>query len=678
MKVGVVGAGNMGSGIAQKYATEGFDVVVLDLNEESVKRGKERVEATLNEGVERGIFKAEKRDQILGRMTFSTDVKNLSDADLVVEAVFEDLDVKKSLFKSLDEACAEKTLLATNTSSFFVRDVGAATQRPDRVLGLHYFYHPAKNRLVEVIKGDKTSQEAFDKAWVAQEQSGKIPVESGDAPGFIVNRYFVPWLNESMRIVEEGEANLATVEAAAKEAFGVGMGPFELMNVTGVPITLHAATTLGNELGAFYAPCDLIRPKVEAKENWDLSGEVDTSKMSAVADRLWGVVFQIATRIVFDEKVCSLEDCDLGARVGLRWPRGPFEAMNDMGTDRALALVRRIADRYDDVEVPSALTEMGEKRQPFQLLSVLSSVVDGVGTLTLNRPDALNALNENVVAQLGEAFDGLAADASVKGIVIRGRGKAFVAGADTKFFVDRINADDVPRIVDFASGGQDIFRRIDTCEKPVVCVLDGLSLGGGSELALACDWVVATEKGTLGFPETGIGIYPGLGGTQRSARRAGIPLARWLVFTGDVVGGQKALSLGLIDDLVTPAELEEKVRTRALSGETRPERAPPESIPEGFDAVAGVFSQSLEDLRGGKMPEGADDDPRLAKMIKKVGFKAPLALRAADMLLEKASGWTLAEGLKAETEGLDAIFRSADALEGLSSIGKRRPSFEGK
>ncbi len=674
--IGVVGAGNMGAGIAQKYATEGFTVVVVDLDPAAAERGRERVTQTLSEGVARKIFTPEQRDQILGRMTFTADRDALKGAALVVEAVFEDKRVKQELFKDLDQRLGKETVLATNTSSFYVDDVAEVCAHKERVVGLHFFYHPAKNRLVEVIPGTATSRAAFDRAWDIQVQTGKTPVECADAPGFIVNRFFVPWLNESMRIVKEGAADIATVEAAAKRAFGVGMGPFELMNVTGVPITLHAATTLGQELSAFYAPCDLIRPMVEAKKNWDLSGTPDESKLVAIGERLWGCVWQIACTLVFDEKVCTLEDCDLGARVGLRWPKGPFEAANQQGTRVALDAVKQLVARWPDLKVPGVLAEHGEKNAPFAIRLVTTRVVDGVGVITFNRPDAMNALNEAVVAQLDQAFTKLEADAAVKGIVIEGKGKAFVAGADTKFFVEQIEQRAVPRIVRFASDGQELFRRIDRCKKPVVCKLHGLSLGGGSELALACDWIVASEKGSLGFPETGIGIYPGLGGTQRSARRVGVPLARWLVLSGEAVDAKTARAMGLVDEVVAASELDQRCRARALSGETRPERAPPAKAPPGFEAAWRAFTwTSLYDLHKGLANV---DDAAVAKSVKKVSFKAPLAAMAADELVKLAGTATLEEGLRAETAGLQRIFSSKDAYEGLSSLGVRRPSFKGQ
>jgi enoyl-CoA hydratase / 3-hydroxyacyl-CoA dehydrogenase len=188
--IGVVGAGNMGAGIAQKYATEGFTVIVVDVDDAAAQRGRDRVHQTLNEGVSRGIFSTEARDGILSRMTFTGNRDALKPAALVVEAIFEDKKVKQELFSDLDKRLPKDTILATNTSSFYVDDVAAGLSHPERVIGLHYFYHPAKNRLVEVIAGKKTSKEVFARAWALQERSNKIPVDSKDAPGFIVNRYF--------------------------------------------------------------------------------------------------------------------------------------------------------------------------------------------------------------------------------------------------------------------------------------------------------------------------------------------------------------------------------------------------------------------------------------------------------------------------------------------------------
>ena len=158
-KIAVIGAGNMGSGIAQKIAQEGLNVVMIDIKDEFVQRGLDTIKKLLGEAVERKIFTPEKVDEIVSRINATTDFNAVADADIVIEAVFEDKQVKSDLFKKLDALCGEKTILATNTSSFFVRDFAKLTNRPDRFVGYHYFFHPAKNRLLEVIPHDGTSQD---------------------------------------------------------------------------------------------------------------------------------------------------------------------------------------------------------------------------------------------------------------------------------------------------------------------------------------------------------------------------------------------------------------------------------------------------------------------------------------------------------------------------------------
>ena len=667
--VGIVGAGNMGSGIGQKYATEGFQVVLVDLDEAAVTRGMERLRTTLGEGVARRIFSQDQADGILGRITATHDLGGLSDCDLVIEAIFEDKAVKKDLFSRLGEVVRPDCLVATNTSSFQVTDLAEAISQPERFLGLHYFYHPAKNRLVEVVKGKHTSQEAFDQAWRIQELVGKTPIACADAPGFVVNRYFVPWINEAVRLLEEGAADLPSIEQAAKAAFGVGMGPFELMNVTGIPIALHAATTLGEDLGAFYAPSPLLAKQKASGELFDFSGEADPAKADAVSNRLRAATFLIASQMV-DDGVCSREDCDIGARVGLRWPKGPFELINDLGVDEAHRLATDLATRWD-LPVPAGLSQQAEQGEPFALQLVTLKVDAGIASVCINRPDALNALNPVVVAQLAEQFDAAASRDDVHTIVLAGSGKAFVAGADVKFFVDRIDANAVSDIDGFTRTGQELFARIDGCSKKVVCKLDGLSLGGGSELALCADLIVATDSGSMGFPETGIGIYPGLGGTQRTSRRAGAAIARHLVGTGETVTAATAWTLGLVDEVVDAAEID--ARIRELAGGAAP--APRPERHERWQRIETFYASA-------KLHELADrdgvEDPVLAKAVKRLGQKAPVALAIAERCIATGETEGIDAGLEAELAGLAEIFATADAYEGLTSLlAGKRPSFTG-
>ena len=667
----VIGAGNMGSGIAQKAATEGFPVILVDLDDAKVARGLSIIDKTLTDGVERKIFRADDAKAIRERITGTADWSKLAGADLVVEAVFEDFDVKKQVLEKLESVCRPDAIVATNTSSFLVTDLAKGMAHPERMIGLHYFYHPAKNRLVEVIPGQETSPEVTAAAWTVQEMMGKTPIASVDASGFIVNRFFVPWLNEAVRLLEEGTADIPTIEAAAKTTFGAGMGPFELMNVTGVPIAMHAANTLGKAFGPFYAPAELVTKQVASGKAWDLSGEADESKFDAVAARLLAVTFLVATSLV-DEGVGTIEDTDIGARVGLRWPRGPFEMINRFGIKAAGDLVGQFGGGWD-IPVPGDLSLQWRSNQPFTFNLVKSETKDGVATLTVNRPDAMNALNETVVAQLHAAFKKAAADPKVNGIVIAGAGKAFIAGADIRFFVRNIESGDLQRIVSFTKAGHALLNDIDHCVKPVVARLHGLALGGGLELAQACDVLIATPRASFAFPETGIGIYPGLGGTQRPARRIGVGLTRWLVFTGQTLSPEEALAIGFIDKVVPHEELDAACRAAIAEG-IKPAARP--ALGARHKALEAFFAgNDAETLRQGKADVKGDE--ALAKAMKRVGFKAPIALRLAGKLIESGSTLPLDEGLGMELAHLEEIFSTKDAYEGLSTLGKKAPVFEG-
>ncbi|MGH2570582.1 MAG: enoyl-CoA hydratase-related protein, partial [bacterium] len=568
----------------------------------------------------RGIFAQAAADGTLARIRATGRLADAAACDLVVEAVFEDLAVKRSLFGELDRFCPARAILATNTSSFTVADVASATRRPERVVGLHYFYHPAKNRLVEVIAGPGTSEGTRRAAWTFAEATGKTPIRSADSPGFVVNRYFVPWINEAVRCLDEGVADIPSIEQAAKDAFRIGMGPFELMNVTGIPIGLHAATTLGERLGPFYRPSPRLARQAATGALWPLGGEPDPSKFEVVRRRLLGVAFLVATKMV-EEGVCTPEDCDIGARVGLRWSLGPFELANEVGPKAAAAMAGELAAGFRDMPVPRLLERQAASGSPFEFRLVALHVEDGIAEVTLNRPDALNALNEAMVSQLERAFDEADRRADVRTIVLRGAGKAFVAGADVKFFVQHLDAGTFDPIRKFTEKAQSLYRRIDESDKLVICRLDGLSLGGGSELALCADVILATERGSLGFPETGIGIYPGLGGTQRTSRRIGIPLTRWLVLTGSTVDATSAQAIGLVDEVVPVERMDERIRELHRAGRGNGRKT--STLPDDLGEISRFFQEADTDaLLAGRTQAS---HPRVAKEAGKVRHKAPIA-----------------------------------------------------
>jgi enoyl-CoA hydratase/3-hydroxyacyl-CoA dehydrogenase len=559
-KVGVVGCGLMGSGIAQVAAQAGYPTVVRELNEELLQGGLARIQDSLDKGVEKKKVTQAKRDATWGRIQGTTDMKDLADCDLVIEVIIEDLEAKKKLFKELDGICKPDAILASNTSSLSIAEMAAVTGRPDRTAGLHYFFPSLINPLVEVIDTQQTEREVVEALLAFSRVTGKIPIRVKDVPGFAVNRYFVPWLNEGIQILDEGLADIPSIEAAAKEAFQIGMGPFALINATGLPIAYHAAEWLAVALGEFFAPAAGYTARFKMGKPWDLQGEPKASaKVKAeIADRLMGVAFGLAAGLV-EEGAADVEDINRGAVTGLRWPKGPFEMMNDMGLKRALELVETVAARYPTFKVPQVLRRMAAAGETWALRDVKLDVRDGIATILMNRPEAMNALNEKVLGELKQVIAQLRDDPAVRAVIVTGEGAAFVAGADIRAML----AKDSAEVAEFIRFGQEVLNDLEALPKPVIAAINGFALGGGLELALACDVRLASTECRMGFPEVGLGIFPGFGGTQRTPRLIGKGQACELIFTGDQIGAEEAVRIGLVNRAVQPQQLMVEARRLA-------------------------------------------------------------------------------------------------------------------
>jgi enoyl-CoA hydratase/3-hydroxyacyl-CoA dehydrogenase len=675
-KVGIIGAGNMGSGIAQKVAQEGISVVMVDVEDKFVQNGLNNIKKTLSEAVERKILTEEQTKEIINRISGTTNKDELKDADIIIEAVFEDLNIKKDLFNSLDKICKDNTVFASNTSSFSISELGSSIKRNDRFLGLHFFYHPAKNRLLEIIPGEKTSQTTISLAEVFSKMIGKTAINVLDAPGFAVNRFFVPWLNESTRILEEGISNIPTIDEIAKKVFKIPVGPFKLMNLTGIPIAYHSTVNLGEKLGDFYNPSNCLKEQFEKKEEWNLSGEVDISKTEQIENRLLGTVFIVACYLA-EEGVSSIEDIDRGAKIGLRWRRGPFEIMNKYGIERSYDIVSKYVQKYPMFKIPSNLKVQYELKKPWEFDFVDLIIKDNIAKIIINRPEAMNSINEEVINQLEIKFTEAKQNSLVKGIVLEGAGKAFIAGADIQYFIKKIEQNKIEDICEFTRYGHSVLNKIDTSDKPVIVKLDGIALGGGAEIALVADTIVATDKGSIGFPETGIGIYPGLGGTQRTTKYIGKELAKYLIFTGKILDAKTAASIGLVEYVFKQDEIDNKISALVISGQIIKKSSKKQiELPENFQKIKNYFSdEKINSILSG----GKDLNELGQKLSKTVSYKAPIAIKLANKIIDEGSTLKLEDGLELELNNLSKIFSTEDALEGLQSIIKRqRPSFKGK
>jgi len=262
----VVGAGTMGYGIALVCAQKGFKVMLNDITNELVEKGMQRIQTFLDGSIERGKITKEEKDLIFSKIEATSRLPEAAkDADLVIEAVVENMEVKKKLFKELDEICLPHCVLSTNTSSLSVTEIAAVTKRPEKVVGMHWGNPAPIMRGIEVVRTEKTAQEMVNLIVELSRQLGKVPSVCKDTPGFVPNRLMPPWRNECMRLYDEQVASMEDIDKAFKVAYGVPMGPFELTDLTGLDVSLNVQKTLYSELGReLFRPAQCFIMKVKA------------------------------------------------------------------------------------------------------------------------------------------------------------------------------------------------------------------------------------------------------------------------------------------------------------------------------------------------------------------------------------------------------------------------------
>jgi 3-hydroxybutyryl-CoA dehydrogenase len=248
-KVGVVGLGTMGAGIAQVSVQSGFETIGREVEPELGERGRATIERYLARGVEKGRLSGDERDAALGRLTLTTDLADLADCDLVIEAALEELELKRKIFAELDRVSRPDAILATNTSALSVSEIAEATEQPQRVVGMHFFNPAPVLPLVEIVRGRESSPEAVDAAYAWAERAGKQPVRCNDTPGFIVNRILIPLLNDCVRVLDEAGVEPEAMDKAMTNGAGWPLGPCALIDLIGVDVHVHASAALHDKLG---------------------------------------------------------------------------------------------------------------------------------------------------------------------------------------------------------------------------------------------------------------------------------------------------------------------------------------------------------------------------------------------------------------------------------------------
>ncbi len=624
--VAVLGAGTMGSGIAQACAMGGYSVRVRDVDDAANARGREKIAATLAGAVERKKMTPARRDDVLARIAFTTDASAaVRGASLVIEAVFEETSVKEALFREIGPAVGPDTLVATNTSSLSVSSLARTVSFPERFAGLHFFFPAAINKLVEVVGGEATAPATVSELVRFSARLGKVPIEVADRAGFCVNRFFVPYLNEAARLADEGAASLATIEEVGRETFGATLGPFELMNVTGIPIAFHSETSLAAAFGPAYAPSPGLERQFRSGASWPWkSTAVEAEKKAAVRDRFLGLTIGIAARIV-EEGIARAEAVDRSAVVGLRRRWGPFTQLSTLGVAEGYRLAEAYAERWSgSFPVSRELQERAGRNERAWPLSFVRVERRGpVAWVLLDRPEVLNALNSDVLEQLVLRFRELASASDVRAVVLAGSTPVFAAGADIAEMAAKTPAEGV----EFGFVGQRAAEEIEKCPLPVIALVEGYALGGGLEIALAADFIVAAEGSQLGLPEVTVGIHPGMGGATRLVRLIGRARTKQLVYTGVPVPAEEALRLGFVARLV-PAST------------------------------------------------ARDDVQALAETI---ASRAPLGVQWAKRVIDGGLDVPLATALRLEAESAGRTFSTADRTEGMRAfLERRKPEFQGR
>ena len=264
-KIFVLGAGTMGAGIVQAFAQKGYEVIVRDIKDEFVEKGLAGINKSLSRLVSKGKMTEDSKEEILSRISGTTDMNLAADCDLVVEAAIENMKIKKEIFAELDRICKPETILASNTSSLSITEVASATGRPEKVIGMHFFNPAPVMKLVEIIRGMATSQETFDAVKELSLAIGKEPVEVAEAPGFVVNRILIPMINEASFILQEGIASVEDIDTAMKFGANHPMGPLALGDLIGLDVCLAIMDVLYSETGdTKYRASSTLRKYVRA------------------------------------------------------------------------------------------------------------------------------------------------------------------------------------------------------------------------------------------------------------------------------------------------------------------------------------------------------------------------------------------------------------------------------
>jgi len=617
-KIGIIGSGNIGPDIALHFSQNlySYDVpiVVVDILQAALDAGSKRAESKMAKAVEKKIFKKEESDAIFRNMLFTTDYGKISDADLVIEAAFERLDVKNKIFDQCQDVCPKTAILASNSSHMTPEEIFQKMKDKGRCLVIHYFFPAERNILVEIVPGKDTDPALVEYLMKLYEFIGKAPIQVKSRYGFAVNPFFEGIFLAATLAVEKGLSSVKQADAIVQKTLGMGVGPFTAHNLTGGnPLTQHGLSMYTSIIMPWFRSPKILDEQVKSEKPWETPARGESVEYSqevyeAVSNRVMGAFFGIACEIV-ESGIANISDLDLGVEVGLVMTP-PFRMMNQVGVKKALELVEAYAKENAGFKVTEILKKQAATGKPWKIPVVIREDKKGIAIVKIRRPGVLNALNKEVLEQLLETFTDIQKDAKIRGAVLTGFGtRAFVSGAD----IGMLAALKTPEEAEAGClKDQTPLALIENLGKPVVCAMNGLAFGGGNELSMVCAARIAKkgQKVFVGQPEPRLGIIPGIGGTQRLPRLVGIEKAWPILRSANSISSTEAKEIGLIHEEVEGDLIEaamdwvDKILSKKIN--IPPIKKEPIPIPSKLPEVdIGHLSRKIDSLLQKAVLEGA-------------------------------------------------------------------------